>query len=122
MNKIKCELEYVEFYHRQLFYTNLEKLLSINGKSGEEEIVRQFVYEQLSEIVDHITVDQSGNILEQKKYHSGNGPTILLSAHLDIGEDLEHDRVILKNGKIWSSSKGILGADDRAGVAVRLQK
>lgn len=121
MKKIKSELEDVELYQRQLFYTNLEKLLSINGRSGEEEIVRQFVYEQLLEVVDHITVDQSGNILAQKKYRSGNGPTILLSAHLDIYEDLEHDRVILKNGKIWSSSKGILGADDRAGVAVILE-
>jgi hemerythrin-like domain-containing protein len=31
------------------------------------------------------------------------------------------ERKIVKNGSIWSSSKGILGADDRAGVAVLLE-
>ncbi|TCS84491.1 M20/M25/M40 family metallo-hydrolase [Tepidibacillus fermentans] len=112
--------EEIEFIQRQFFYNTLEKLLSINGRSGEEE-VRQYVKEQLMEKVDHLTVDHSGNILAQKTYRSGKGPTILLSAHLDLVEELEKDREIIKDGTIWSSNKGILGADDRAGVAVLLE-
>ena len=67
-----------------------------------------------------MTVDRHGNLLDEKTYGTEHGPTILLNAHLDIVHELEPDRVILKENGIWSSSKGILGADDRAGVAVLL--
>jgi tripeptide aminopeptidase len=43
-----------------------------------------------------------------------------LNAHLDIVEELEPNRMIVKENGIWSSNKGILGADDRAGVAILL--
>ena len=58
--------------------------------------------------------------MAEKTYRSGNGPTILLNAHLDTVYELEPNRTIMKDGAIWSSSEGILGADDRAGVAVLL--
>ena len=110
-----------DFINKQLFFHQLEQLLSIDGESGNEESIREYVLEILSPFVDHITVDQSGNILAQKKYRSGNGPTILLNAHLDTVEPFEPARTIIKDNTIWSSSKGILGADDRAGVAVLLE-
>ncbi|MBB6447787.1 M20/M25/M40 family metallo-hydrolase [Bacillus benzoevorans] len=113
--------ENVDYIKKQLFFYQLEQLLSIDGVSGNEESVRQYVFENLSPFVDHITVDQSGNILALKKYRNGNGPTILLNAHLDTVEPFEIGRTIIKNDNIWSSSKGILGADDRAGVAVLLE-
>ena len=80
----------------------LEQLLSIDGESGNEESIREYVLESLSPFVDHITVDQSGNILAQKKYRSGNGPTILLNAHLDTVESFEPARAIIKDNTIWS--------------------
>ena len=46
------------------------------------------------------------------------GPTVLLNAHLDTVEQIEESRIIVKDGNIWTSSEGILGADDRAGVNV----
>ena len=77
--------------------------------------------EKLTPYVDFIIVDRYGrNLLAEKKYKTGHGPTILLNAHLDIMEELEPNRMILKENGIWSSSKGILGADDRAGVAILL--
>ncbi|MDG4658525.1 M20/M25/M40 family metallo-hydrolase [Ectobacillus antri] len=103
---------------RQLFHNSLENLLSISGASENEEAIREYVKEQLTPYVDHITVDPAGNLLAQKTY--GHGPTILLNAHLDTYEEFEPGRVIQKQGNIWSSSKGILGADDRAGIAVLL--
>lgn len=71
-----------------------------------------------NETVDYITVDHYGNLLAEKTYGNGNGPTILLNAHLDTVYEIEPGRTIQKNGTIWTSSEGILGADDRAGVAI----
>ncbi|KAA9022860.1 M20/M25/M40 family metallo-hydrolase [Niallia endozanthoxylica] len=107
----------VEYINEQLFYHLLEQLLSIPGASGKEERVRDFVKERLTPYVDDLSVDRNGNLLAEKTYRSGHGPTILLNAHLDTVEEIEQDRTIIKENGIWSSSWGILGADDRAGVA-----
>jgi len=111
----------IDYIKQQLFYVSLEELLLIPGTSGEEGRVRNAVMDKLSPYVDHMTVDSYGNILAEKKFRSGNGPTILLNAHLDVYEELAEHRVIVKDNGIWSSSEGILGADDRAGVAVILE-
>ncbi|HCX50770.1 MAG TPA: hypothetical protein DG757_17455 [Bacillus sp. (in: Bacteria)] len=66
------------------------------------------------------SVDHAGNILVQKTYRGGNGPVILLNAHLDTVFEFEPNRKIIKDGNVWSSSEGILGADDQAGVSVLL--
>ncbi|MFV8829543.1 M20/M25/M40 family metallo-hydrolase [Alkalihalobacterium sp. APHAB7] len=109
-----------DFIKQQLFNHLLEQLLAIPGTSGQEAQVRKFVSEKLTPFVDHITVDRAGNILAEKTYKSGNGPVLLMNAHLDTVFEIEPGRQIIKNGNMWSSSKGILGADDRAGVAVLL--
>ncbi|RHW35914.1 M20/M25/M40 family metallo-hydrolase [Lysinibacillus yapensis] len=100
------------------FYSLLEELLSIYGVSGEEETIREFVVSQLKQHVDYLEVDHYGNVLAQVR--KGNGPTVLLNAHLDTVDYFMDGRKILKNGSIWSSSEGVLGADDRAGVCVLL--
>lgn len=112
--------EGTEFIKEQFFYHLIEQLLSILGASGNEGRVREFVQETLAPFVDHISVDRSGNLLAEKKYRTGHGPTILLNAHLDLADELVPGRVLVKEDGIWSSSDGILGADDRAGVAVLL--
>lgn len=70
--------------------------------------------------MDFISVDRHGNLLAEKTYRSGNDLTILLNAHLDTVVEIKPDREIIKGNGIWTSSEGILGADDRAGVAVIL--
>ncbi|SOC41465.1 M20/M25/M40 family metallo-hydrolase [Ureibacillus acetophenoni] len=102
----------------QEYYRLLEELLSIYGVSGEEGQIREFVTQNLTQEVDHLEVDHYGNVLAQ--ISKGNGPTVLINAHLDTVYDFVEDREILKNGSIWSSSEGVLGADDRAGVCVAL--
>jgi len=110
-----------QYIRKMLFLHTLEELLSISGESGNEHNIRSVVYEKLAPYVDRITIDRYGNLLAQKKCKTGNGPTILLNAHLDTVEAFAPGRTIVKQGAIWSSSKGILGADDRAGVAVLLE-
>jgi tripeptide aminopeptidase len=109
-----------ESIKKNLFFHSVEELLSIHGASGNEGLVRDYVKENLAPFVDYMTVDRNGNVLAEKTYKSGNGPTILLNAHLDIVEELVETRKLVKDQGVWSSSQGILGADDRAGVAVLL--
>jgi tripeptide aminopeptidase len=109
-----------EFIKEQLFYVLLEELLSVSGASGNEARIREVVKQKLTPHVDYITVDHYGNLLAEKTYRNGQGPTILLNAHLDTVEEFEANRKIMKENGIWSSSEGILGADDRAGIAVLL--
>lgn len=113
--------EDVEFLRQQFFYKTIEELLTINGVSGEESAVRDYLIGELDGVVDHRKVDSCGNLLAHKTYGNGSGPTILLNAHMDTVECFPVDREIIKEGAIWSSNHGILGADDRAGVAVVLE-
>ncbi|MFE4525379.1 M20/M25/M40 family metallo-hydrolase [Cytobacillus firmus] len=115
---LELETEEIE---KQLFFDQLEELLNINGESGNEGKIRKHAEKILAPLVDHLTYDSKGNILAQKRYRGGNGPTILLNAHLDTVVPIDPGRIILKENNIWTSSSGILGADDRAGVAVLLQ-
>ncbi|MEI3611903.1 M20/M25/M40 family metallo-hydrolase [Pseudogracilibacillus sp. SO30301A] len=112
--------EEIAFIKEQLFYKSLHEVLSIPGVSGSEGRIRSFVKEKLAPFVDFVTVDRSGNLLAEKTYRGGNGPTILLNAHLDVATELAPGRSIIKENGIWRSTEGILGADDRAGVAVLL--
>lgn len=110
----------IDFIKEKLFKCQVEQLLMTPGSSGNEGKIRNYVAEKLKPLVDHITIDRAGNILAEKTCKGGHGPVILLNAHLDTVVEIESDREIIKDGNIWSSSNGILGADDRAGVAVLL--
>lgn len=96
----------------------LELLLNLPGESGQEEPVRQFLLPQLTTRLHSVWQDDAGNLLGTRKF--GNGPTVMLSAHMDVIYELAADSQLVKNGSIWSRSEGILGADDRAGIAMIL--
>lgn len=115
---IKIVTENSPFMVEEEYYQLLEELLSIYGVSGEEGEIRDTVVHSLKPFVDHIEVDYYGNVLAQVT--KGSGPTILINAHLDTVDDFVMGREIMKHGNIWSSSEGVLGADDRAGVCVAL--
>jgi putative aminopeptidase FrvX len=106
------------FMPKDEYFTQLETLLNIPGASRNEGAIRKMVREQLTPFVDRMSVDHAGNLLAIRKY--GPGPTVLLNAHLDTVEEIEPTRSILKDKHIWTSSEGILGADDRAGINVLL--
>ncbi len=97
----------------------LEKLLSIPGRSGNEEEIRGFLLNYLCSRVYRVKQDSYGNIIAYKNYDQF-GPTVLLSAHMDIYSEISTDSEIIKENGKWTRNKGILGADDRAGVAMIL--
>jgi len=69
------------------------------------------VRNRLRPFTDDLFVDRAGNLCAT--IDCGEGPTVLLSAHLDIYQELEEDRQIIQQGTLLSSTKGILGADVR---------
>ena len=65
-----------------------KKLVSTPGISGREERIRAAVTEELKDSVDEVSVDELGNLVGVR---NGEGPKIMLSAHMDsIGFLVSH--------------------------------
>jgi endoglucanase len=60
----------------------LKKLTSLNGVSGDEAAVRDFILSEIKECVDEYHVDNLGNLITFKK-GTGKGPKVMLDAHMD---------------------------------------
>ncbi|MGV4321268.1 M20/M25/M40 family metallo-hydrolase [Bacillus mojavensis] len=98
----------------------LMELLSIYAPSKEEAPVTKYVVPILKMNEFSVNIDDYGNVLAEKKMGTGDGATVLLSAHMDTVFNVYPDRELLDDGDIIISSKGALGADDRAGIAIIL--
>lgn len=108
-----------EYYKREKFKEQLLYWLHIPGRSGNEQRIRMRLKHVLDRTLDFTYVDRKGNLLGIMD--CGDGPTILLSAHMDLSSELVPGREIIEDGTVLSSSEGILGADDRAGIAAILE-
>ncbi len=59
----------------------LEKLTNLNGVSGDEAGVRDFIISQIDCYADSITIDALGNLIALKKGNSAK--RVMLAAHMD---------------------------------------
>jgi len=114
----------------------LIELLRIPGKTGNEEAVREYVLGELEKINSlgnylDFRVDNAGNILGSTislrtrrripgRSSEDSGKKMLLAAHLDVKYEFSSSDQLIERNNIVSREKGILGADDRAGVAIIL--
>lgn len=98
------------------FKEKLIDVLNIAGESGNERRIRRHLESKLRKLADYQFIDGKGNLLGYM--NCGEGPVVLLSAHMDTVERIEEGREIIEEGTILNSSKGILGADDRSGIAI----
>lgn len=96
------------------------ELLEIVAPSTKEKAVREYLIPQLLRLVDEMEVDAYGNLLAKVQVGEQAKPCILLSAHMDTVADLDPDRRIIRKDDVIYCTKGILGADDRAGIAIIL--
>jgi len=117
LSKLDCieEIKNNILIEREIF---LEELLMIPGESRHEGLVQDYLLNVLPGLMDTFWMDDYGNIVGEKKL--GAGPTILLSAHMDIKQEISTESFLVKSGNIWKRNEGILGADDRAGIAIIL--
>lgn len=58
----------------------LSRLCLINGTSGTEELVQEFIVQTIRPFVDDVYVDLMGNVVAHKR---GNGKRLMLVAHSD---------------------------------------
>ncbi len=58
----------------------MKELSDIISPSGREKNIREYIQEQIKDIVDEIKVDALGNLIAHKK---GTGKKIMFSAHMD---------------------------------------
>lgn len=94
----------------------LEKLCNLNGVSGCEDAVRDFIKSEISPFCDEIKTDKIGNLYAFKKGRE-NGKTLLLCAHMDeVGFIVTS---ITDDGYLKFSSVG--GIDDRILLGQRVK-
>ena len=102
-------------------------LASLNSPSRQEGRVAGYLVERLREMGMEATVDDSaprtgsdtGNIVVRVPGNTP-GPTVMLCAHMDTIASTEGMVPVLRDGVIYSNGKTVLGADDRAGIAIIL--
>ncbi|MBA2638089.1 MAG: M20/M25/M40 family metallo-hydrolase, partial [Solirubrobacterales bacterium] len=97
-------------------------LCAIPSPSGQEAACAQHVTGELRALGLDVLDDEAGNLLARiPARSSGAAPTILLCAHLDtVGLDAAVEPVLIDDG--WENrNDAILGADNKAAVAVLLE-
>lgn len=94
----------------------LEKLTALIGPPGFEEDVAKYIYKEAKPYADEVHIDPLGNVIAVKKGIE-DGPSILLSAHMDeIGFLVKK---IEANGLIRFEKNG--GHDDRILLAQKVK-
>ena len=61
----------------------LTTLCALNGVSGDEDQVRNFIREQAAPYANSMRTDALGNLIVFKKGRKSGGPRLLLCAHMD---------------------------------------
>jgi len=104
------------------FKQQLFELLTIQAPSGKEQKVVNWLKPKLEQLTDRVFQDAYGNLLAEKVVGDGSGATVILSAHMDTVSNIDKNRKVIfdKSTQTFRSTKGVLGADDRAGIAIIL--
>lgn len=63
--------------------TRLERLSALNGPSGSEDSVREFLIEELKSLCDEVYTDAMGNLIAVKHCGKSGAKKLLLDAHMD---------------------------------------
>ena len=93
-------------------------LVRISSPSGKEGPVAEEISARLRGMGLAVERDEAGNLLTRL---DGEGEALLLTAHMDTVGPCDGVRPVVRDGVVYSDGTTILGADDKAGVAVILE-
>ncbi len=100
---------------QKMDFKTLEELTDIDGVSGNEEKVREYIRNKIAKNVDVTTTDKLGNLICHKK---GKKPSLMLAAHMDeIGLMVKR---IDTNGRIYVSALGGINTINVIGQTVQV--
>ncbi len=89
--------------------TLLQKLCALNGVSGNEDAVREFIVREITPYVTDLQIDPLGSVIAFKKGAARAKTDLMLSAHMDeVGLIVTH---ITEDGKLKFAAVG--GIDQR---------
>jgi tripeptide aminopeptidase len=102
-------------------------LAALNSPSRQEGRVAGYLVKRLREMGIEATVDDSaprtgsdtGNVIVRVPGNAP-GPAVMLCAHMDTIGPTEGMVPVLRDGVIYSNGETVLGADDKAGIAIIL--
>ena len=105
------------------------ELIAIDGPPRRERAVADRVLEELRRMGLDAWEDEaatavggnSGNVLAKIPATVAHAPVLLLNAHLDTVQPTEGIKPVISGDLIKSDGRTILGADDRAGIALILE-
>jgi tripeptide aminopeptidase len=97
---------------------SLLALVRIDSPSGEEAAIAQELASRLRQLGLAVELDPLHNIVAK---FPGQGGPCLLAAHMDTVMPGRGIKPVVKDGVVYSDGTTILGADDKAGIAVILE-
>ena len=98
--------------------STLIDLIKIDSPSGEEDAMDREVCSRLSALGLDIAHDSYNNVIAKL---AGQGPPVMLSAHLDTVEPGRGIKPLIDGDVLRSDGTTILGGDCKAGVAIVLE-
>jgi tripeptide aminopeptidase len=93
-------------------------LIQIDSPSGQETAIAADLVDRLRTLDTDPHTDPVGNVLGRWE---GEGPPLLLSAHMDTVAPGVGIRPVVEDGLVRSDGTTILGGDDKSGIAVILE-
>ncbi|TET53081.1 MAG: M20/M25/M40 family metallo-hydrolase [Actinobacteria bacterium] len=115
--------------NKERLFKTFHDLAEISSPSRKEEAVSLYIARRLSGLnietksdnTEKITGANTGNLIVRIKGNGGAGQSVMFNAHMDTIEPTEQLKVIEDDKTIKTSGNSILGADDKAGIAVILE-
>ncbi|MCH9017710.1 MAG: M20/M25/M40 family metallo-hydrolase, partial [Chloroflexi bacterium] len=96
----------------------LMDLIKIDSPSGEEDAMDEEVSSRLESLGLKVSHDSYNNVIARL---AGQGPSVMLSAHLDTVEPGRGIKPMIDGGVLRSDGSTILGGDCKAGITIVLE-
>lgn len=101
-------------------------LVAVHSPSGQEGKIGKMLEERLLDLGFEVTLDRAGKVLNSeigniiaKKGGDSRSETVLLCAHMDTVKPI--GSAVIEKGVFRSRGDGILGGDDKGGIAAILE-